>query len=451
MPRVPTIPEQLNALYPAQWLRAQALATGAVKRSVKVDIVVFFWALVLAPVVGAAPSLAGLQRVFESMARIVINPSAYLKRFSEPLVLFLETCAQRAFAEAIARWFDPKVFSPFREVLAIDSSLVKLKDSLQVLFPGPRTNSAPAVAKVHAVYSVISGALRHVSIFAGKTSEVKVLKLDRDLKDTLLLYDLGYFQYSVFARIARQGGFFVSRMKHSANPVIVADRYRGPGRKRNLVGQRLWDALAGIGRETVDLDVEAVYQRKRRPTASDKRKSVTERRRFRVVGVRHPETNELHVYLTNLTPEQATPEQIRVIYTARWIVELLFDELKNYCGMSGFPSARPEIVRALIYLAVIRLAVCRAAMQALQQRMLTGVRDRDPALVPTVKTLIDERCRSKRFLLAWSTLSLLMLPEILCHAGIPWDSRSLEKLLLKSMLDPNRRRNTLPSRLRGLR
>jgi hypothetical protein len=55
---IPTIPAQLNDLFPASWLRAQARDTGAVQRCGKVDIVVFFWALVLAPLAGAAPSLA---------------------------------------------------------------------------------------------------------------------------------------------------------------------------------------------------------------------------------------------------------------------------------------------------------------------------------------------------------------------------------------------------------
>jgi hypothetical protein len=61
------------------------------------------------------------------------------------------------------------------------------------------------------------------------------------------------------------------------------------------------------------------------------------------------------------------------------------------------------------------------------------------------------RSRTKRFTIAWSTLSLLILPEVLRHAGIAWDSRSLERLLLKAMIDPNRSRDTLLRRLEALR
>lgn len=450
---IPTIPAQLNDLFPAPWLRAQAHDTGAVQRCGKVDIVVFFWALALAPLAGASPSLASLQRLFEAMAQITLNPSAYLKRFSNGLVRFLAACAQRACVDATARYLSTKLFAPFREVLAIDSTLIKLDDSLQALFPGPRTNSAPAVAKVHAVYSVISGSIRHVSIHRGKTAEVKVFKLGKQLCETLLLADLGYFRYAAFAKIADLGGYFISRMKRSANPVIVADRYHGPGRTRDLVGMKLWDALEGLQRDTVDLDIEALFSRPRRPTKTDPRRHVTERRRFRVVGVRHPQTGELHVYLTNLAPEQMTPEQIRVTYSARWLVELLFDELKNFCGMTAFPSARPAVVRALIYLAVIRLCVSRTALRALQRWVLAEARQRPECkgLAPALDAAMHRQSRTKRFTIAWSMLSVLLLPEVLRHAGIAWGPRSLERLLLKAMLDPNRDRDTLIGRLEALR
>ena len=71
--------------------------------------------------------------------------------------------------------------------------------------------------------------------------------------------------------------------------------------------------------------------------------------RLRVVGVRHPKTGELHLYPTNLPPKWMTPEQIRVAYSARWVVELLFDWLNNGSGMKRFPSKRMEVVQALLH------------------------------------------------------------------------------------------------------
>ncbi len=44
--------------------------------------------------------------------------------------------------------------------------------------------------------------------------------------------------------------------------------------------------------------------------------------RFRVVGVRHPTSGELYLYLTNVAPDVFTPRQVHAAYTARWMFEL---------------------------------------------------------------------------------------------------------------------------------
>lgn len=448
MAKVPSIPQELNELYTAQWLRQEAKNHGVVQRFVKVDIVVFFWALVLAPAAGVVSSLADLQRIFQAMSGFTLAPSAFQKRFCKKLVPFLAACAQRAFAVQLEAIATPEIFRRFREVLAIDSTLVALADVLAVVFPGPRTNTCPAAVKVNAVYSVLSASVRQVTIAKGTKAEKKLLKLGRDVAGTLLLMDLGYFAYAVFGKINRNKGYFISRMKKNANPRIIADRHAGPGRKRNLVGLKLWNAIKGLARDLLDVDVEITYREPRRPTRKDRRKTVQRKVRMRAVGVRHPETGELHLYLTNVPCAWMTPEQIRTAYSARWIVELAFDWLKHGCGMEAFPSKRPEVVKALIYAALIRLAVSRTAMESLCGRVLSAGQEAggEPMRQVLAQTL-KHRGSHKRFLKAWNCYSLLLLPEVLKEAGITWDIDKLELLLFSAMLDPNKNRDTLSRRL----
>ena len=58
MARMPSIPNDLNKLFTPKWIRKTARACGAMKRAVKVDIVVLFWTLMLAPQGGAFTTLA---------------------------------------------------------------------------------------------------------------------------------------------------------------------------------------------------------------------------------------------------------------------------------------------------------------------------------------------------------------------------------------------------------
>ncbi len=286
-----SVAEELNKLFTPSWLRATARECGAVKRFVKGDIVVFFWTLLLGPASGASSSLASLQRRFEAPAGIKLAPSSFLGRFSPDLVGFLRRCFERAVTASFQAWATPAIFKHFADVLVQDSTIITLADALARVFPGVKTKAA---LKVNAIYSVLRGDLRSLVIAAGKRSELRFVRITRALAGALLLLDLGYFSWAVFAAINRVDAFFVSRLKKNSNPRIVRDFHTGPGRTRSLIGLKLRDALRGLGREHLDVEVEVTVREKVRGRTAGK-KTVSRKVRFRVVGVRHPTSGELYL------------------------------------------------------------------------------------------------------------------------------------------------------------
>jgi putative transposase len=449
MAKVPSIALELNHLFPSSWLWTQARAHGAVQRVGKVNFVVFFWALVLAPVGGHFCSLANLQRLYEVMADHRIATSAYLRRFSAGAARFFAACALRALEVQLRLVAPPELFARFTDVLAIDSTLVALIDSLAANFPGARTNTAPATVKINAIYSVLSAGVKQITVAAGKTAETKVLKLSSDIRGSLLLMDLGYFAWGLFATVMRRKAFFISRLKANANPIIVADLSRGAGRRRPLVGQKLRAVLPGLHRETLDVLVRVPYYRSGRTRGERRRREHCE---LRVVGVRHPVSGELHLYVTNVLGDVMTPEQIRLAYSARWFVELLFDELKHDCGMAAFPSAQPEAVRVLLYVAVIRLAVSRVALSALIERTLAEAEAAGgEPMRKAVQLALRDRISPRRFTKAFNAYGLLVLQRVLHQAGIRWRPQHLDMLLAGAAIDPNNGKDKLMARCRGLK
>jgi IS4 transposase len=101
----------------------------------------------------------------------------------------------------------------FRDVLATDSTLVRLHELLERSFPASRTNHTKAAAKLHVVMSVQGKGMRSVKLSSGRQHDSPVLKVGRWVRDRLLLFDLGYFRYGLFDRIDAQGGYFISRLK----------------------------------------------------------------------------------------------------------------------------------------------------------------------------------------------------------------------------------------------
>ncbi len=441
MPRMPSIPQELNNLFPAPWLRRTARECGAVKRKRKVDIVALFWTLIMANKTGAFSSLAALQLFFHVASSTNIVRSAFFGRFSKELVAFLKICLARAISVTIEPMATPALFRAFSDVWVQDSTIITLADAVAAIFPGPR--------KINVVYSVISGSLKRITIASGTKSETKFLKIDREISGVLLLADLGFYKYDSFSRIDQHGGFFISRMRKYCNPRIVVDHHRGAGRTRDLVGMKLKDAVKGLGRNRLDVEVEVFFTKKRRQSRNNARKSILCRRRFRLVGIRHPESGELHLYLTNVSIDLMTPEQIRAAYTARWAVELVIKELKSCCQMRKFPSAKPNAIRALILCSAIRLMVSRVALYCLRQRIMTSCRQNhsDGDFVAYFERLLVSRTGYMRFAVAWNSFSLMLLPELFREAGLDWDTSNLELMLFAAAFDPNVQSDSLFHRL----
>ena len=95
----------------------------------------------------------------------------------------------------------------------------------------------------------------------------------------------------------------------------------------------------------------------------------TARARFRLVGVRDTQTGRYHLYLTNIPTEVLAPEEIAAVYSARWIVELLFREMKATYRLEDMPSGKRPVVESLIYATILTLAASRTLHAALGRRL----------------------------------------------------------------------------------
>jgi IS4 transposase len=217
--------------------------------------------------------------------------------------------------------------------------------------------------------SVLGAGPRSVAITGERVSERRRLNIGPWVRGRLLLFDLGFFKWQLFARIHQNRGFFVSRLRDDVNPIIVAENRRWRGASRRLAGRRLRDVKEGLAREVVDLLVEVEFSRR-----SYLGRCHRERTIFRVVGVRHGDARDHHWYVTNVPTTVLSPFEIARTYAARWEIELVFRELKTHLRLAQLASARREVVEALIYAALIGLAVSRSIWRSLRALVDAGRR-----------------------------------------------------------------------------
>ena len=67
---------------------------------------------------------------------------------------------------------------------------------------------------------------------------------------------------------------------------------------------------------------------------------------------------DYHLYLTNVGPEVLSAEEVARLYSMRWEIEMVFEELKSHYALDEF-RANAQVVEALIWSALLTLAVSR--------------------------------------------------------------------------------------------
>ncbi|MCL6600790.1 MAG: IS4 family transposase [Alicyclobacillus macrosporangiidus] len=244
------------------------------------------------------------------------------------------------------------------------------------------------------------------------------------MKDHILLFDLGYFKFQLFSRIQRNGGYFVSRLKDTANPTIVSVLRTHRGRSVDLEGKKLRDVLPRLKREVIDVEVEVCFNRRSYRGRSSKATEV-----FRLVGVLNPETNQYHLYVTNLSLDQLGAEDVAQLYKARWSIELVFKELKRLYKLDVISSAENDVVEALVLVAMLTLVVSHRVLN--HMRMLAPEK--------------SERFTPLRWAETFYSAAPFMMSRVLEVAGVTEDPFAAVYFFMSEAIDPNVNRDRLLS------
>jgi len=233
----------------------RARALGVVVRVRKVDIYALVWSLALGFQGATKRAIDSLRQVYQKEAGHSLVRSAFHDRLTGRLALLLKTLALACVETLAAGSGAPGGYlSNFRQLLALDASVLRLRDLLCTSYPACRTNHTQAAAKLHMVMNVVDGSPARLCISDERTNDrTPWRRVGKWLQGCLLLFDLGYYSFQLFDRIDRNDGFFISRLKKNANLLVVAENRRWRGRSIALVGRRLQDVLGSLKRDEIDV------------------------------------------------------------------------------------------------------------------------------------------------------------------------------------------------------
>ena len=427
------IEKTLNKMFSPEWLRETATRVGYVQRERKIDPATLFWVLVLGFGVGAQRTLASLRRAYEKAAAETLVPSAFYYRFNGKLVDFLKECLTHGIADlaSCASLTLSDKLQGFKDIIVADGTIIKLHEKLAKQFPGARSK---AELKIHTAIG-LTGNTKTIGIFPGKTAEIKTIRIGPWIKDQILLFDLGYFKYELFSRIRKNEGHFVSRLKTTANPTIISVLRSYRGQPIDLAGKKLQDVLPRLKREVIDVEIEVSFRGARTKKDADDTfetyhpRTPKTKETFRLVGIFDKESSDYHLYLTSLSPDQLSAEDVALLYRARWSIELIFKELKRLYKLDVISSGAPDTVESLVLVAMLTLVV--------SHRLLNQVRLLDPDR--------SARYTPLRWGEAFFTAASTIMSQTLKYGGIEDNPTMILLFLMEEGVDPNVHRKRLLS------
>ena len=189
-------------------------------------------------------------------------------------------------------------FNRVRDVLIVDATVLRLHRFLHEEYHSLREEQGGA--KLHLLHNVTDQTLKKIRISNERTYDSTEFDTGSWFHGRLLILDLAYFKYRHFALIDENGGYFASRLKRNTKPEIVSELREWRGHAIPLGGKQIFDVVENLHREYIDVEVEMEFRRRQYVGMRS-----WDTKRFRVAGVRNPDTNNYHLYLTNLLRERS--------------------------------------------------------------------------------------------------------------------------------------------------
>ncbi len=270
---------------------------------------------------------------------------------------------------------------------------------------------------MHTWIRAVTGELLWHRITGERTADSKAFGVDHDARGKLFLFDRGYPSASMWWRIHRLGGFFLTRVPASYCLWVSSENRRHRGRARRLTKTDLRESIEGLQRDIIDVNcVFRVHIRGYRG-----KRGRYEHPSFRVVGLWNDKRCDYDFYVTNLSPAQMPAEAMRNLYRLRWEVELHYRLGKGGLGLDDLHSSKADVILAMVNAALLRASVSMQARRVAQKHLRAGL-------------WINPEAWGR----LWQELLGQLLPIVL--RGPPADSGWTWSLLAELAADPNRRR-----------
>jgi hypothetical protein len=236
----------------------------------------------------------------------------------------------------------------------------------------------------------------------------------------LLIYDLGYFKQEAMMDMSEKGAYFLSRYSHRTGIYtkpegklvhfeIVEKLKKAVLNEIALCEFEVWFSKDGrqlkvrLIAEKIPDEVVSERRRKANKTAKKKGRTPTEKHLF-LLG--------WNLYVTNIESEMLAGSSVRILYSLRWQIELVFKLWKSYNGLADIKGVRPERIECFTYGRLIMLTIM-AFLSGGVRRHLWNTKNREVSFMKVVRHFQVKASKALSLITDSSSFADFMFTEFL--------------------------------------
>lgn len=312
----------------------------------------------------------------------IIRYQSFYNKFNADLVKYLKSILISSMIR-LERTSNLKLqgkLNDFESIYIQDNTIVRLHDKLAALFPAARTRKPGKSAglKVAVLFNAVAHGPTAISVVPERTHDIKTLKIGKWVKGSLIILDLGFFKMWNFDKITHYGGSFLVRLKSNTKPKVNKICLPSTGNQYNyLIGLSVRDVLARLPQGPVVMEVTVSFRRRK---YLKKVGNLNFTNYYCFANFNH-QSKKWHAYLTNLSPDQFTVDEVCALYGFRWTIELLFKEMKSDNELGQKKSVNQHLSESLLYAALIRTTTSRECYMLVLKHFKAGIGDMIPPLL----------------------------------------------------------------------
>jgi Transposase DDE domain len=267
------------------------------------------------------------------------------ERYHTFAVAFLKSCYQTVLAQAFHDTVEG-ITTPFKGIYLTDSTVVQLPSQLAAFYQSTATGAAAgsrASIKIHQTIELLKFQIHDFLLTDGRKGDASYWKNKHfELSDNnLWIADLGYFSWDTLTQVA-ENNYFLCRYKTGA-ALYLKDQ---AGQEQPLDLQaylQQQDGAAGmhslevyIGKEDDRIKARLLFERVPEEVLQQRLERCRKAQAQTSQKQKHWQISALreflcgyNLYLTNADAAKLPDEVVRLIYSLRWQIELLFKIWKS--------------------------------------------------------------------------------------------------------------------------